>query len=112
MSPLEKFFYEYGKAYGLMLGTKASLTSYFERSGLSCREAVKKCNRCLKPMIVNAWERRAVSRRTCSECQTYALLVKKPNGGVWCPDAEINTNGNARCVGCPFFGQMKGGRGI
>lgn len=111
MTPEQKVFYEYGKARGRLEGRREEFVFVDMPFGISRAESVGVFRRCFpfrRSLVKDAWRKRAVCRRRCSECQTYALLVKKPDGGVWCPDAEINTNGNARCVGCPFFEQMKG----
>lgn len=58
-------------------------------------------------LVLSAWKKRAVLRITCSECQTYNVELKDSFKNIWCPYAEIYTNGKSRCVGCPFFEPRK-----
>ena len=109
----QKAFRDFGMALGELKRARKEIVYNLEYyRGLKRNEAIfvfrkRLCER--NKLIRDAWQKRAVCRRTCSECQTYQRELKDSYKNIWCPYAEIYTNGKARCVGCPFFEQMKGG---
>lgn len=111
MTPEQKAFYEYGKARGILKERKEGMISaegeydavvfYHEyRGSYHIEEAIR-----------DAWQKRAASRMTCAECETYRNELKDSYGTIWCDYINAYTRGKNKCVGCPFFQPRKEGGG-
>lgn len=111
-TPEKKALIEYGKARGRLEGRRDEFIIADIVFGISKQEAIasfRKHHPIRSALVKDAWKKRAVLRITCSECQTYNVELKDSFKNIWCPYAEIYTNGKSRCVGCPFFEPRKEG---
>ncbi len=113
MNSEQKAFYEYGSAHEMAAMINSYVRRHLRANGYRLTIALLHECRDGYPSFVeairDAWTKRAVCRRTCSQCQTYQNELKDSHKNIWCPYAEIYTNGKARCVGCPFFELKEGG---